>query len=123
MCVYSSRRCGTIRLITPLSSYAFPFHSPFQTIGLPSFQSEMTSVPNMYCLIFSGLTSASQTSDAGAWMVVDALAVKFFSMTDGGSLPVPDHGQIVRRQVGRGVGDPAAAGEVVGVAAAAHPVA
>src|SRR6266446_173605 len=62
--------------MTPLSSYVFPCHSPFQTIGLPSFQSETTFVPNIYCLIVSGFTSASQTLAIGALMPISAFAIK-----------------------------------------------
>src|SRR5436305_11131238 len=63
--------------ITPLSSYALPCHSPFQVIGLPSRQVELTVVPNMYCLIASGLTSARHTAAVGASMAADALATRF----------------------------------------------
>jgi hypothetical protein len=58
----------------PLSSYGFPFHSPFQLIGLPTFQSVDKSVPCMYCLTLSGLVKASQTSALGALIVTVLIA-------------------------------------------------
>jgi hypothetical protein len=74
--VYLSVRGGLSWRITPLSLYAFPCHSPFQTIELPSFQSDRTVVPNIYCLMAAGLTSASQTFSAGASMLMEALAMR-----------------------------------------------
>jgi hypothetical protein len=46
-------------------------------IGLPTCQSLITSVLNRYCLIISGLTNACQTFEAGALIVVVAVAVNF----------------------------------------------
>src|SRR5882762_1118023 len=63
--------------ITPLSSYDLPCHTPFQTIALPAFQSEVTLVPNMYCLTAAGVTSASQTLVLGALIEIAALAMRF----------------------------------------------
>src|SRR4030095_345564 len=59
----------------PLSSYARPCHSPSQMIGLPTTQSDVTVVPNMYSLMAAGVTSACHNSALGALMVVDALAI------------------------------------------------
>src|SRR5437868_6756964 len=52
---------------------------------LPSRQSETTVVPNMYCLIVWGVTSASHTLAAGAPMLTDARATRFFGIM--GSFP------------------------------------
>src|SRR5438309_11202254 len=46
-------------------------------IALPSFQSETTLVPNMYCLTAAGVTSASQTLVLGALIEIVALAMRF----------------------------------------------
>src|SRR5437868_2047443 len=66
--------------ITPLSSYALPCHSPFQTIGLPSCQSETAVVPNIYCLIAAGFIRACQTFVFGALMTTDVFAIRSFFM-------------------------------------------
>src|SRR5882762_10734469 len=63
--------------ITPLSSYDLPCHTPFQTIALPAFQSEVTLVPNMYCLTAAGVTSESQTLVLGALIEIVALAMRY----------------------------------------------
>jgi len=44
-------------------------------MGLPSLKVEVTTVPNMYRLIWAGFTSASQTFATGAAIVVEALAM------------------------------------------------
>jgi len=46
-------------------------------LGRPSSKSELAVVPNMYCLIRSGFTSASHTCAAGAAIVIEALATNF----------------------------------------------
>src|SRR2546422_5245528 len=66
--------------MTPRSSYDLPCHSPFQMIGLPSFHSDITVVPNMYSLMASGVMSAFHTSAMGASTVTEALATNFLSM-------------------------------------------
>ena len=43
---------------------------------LPTFQSDLASVPKRYCLMSSGLVSASQTLAAPALMVICAVAAK-----------------------------------------------
>src|SRR6266403_5219782 len=70
-------RAGLSCRITPLSSYALSCHTPFHMIALPSFQSETTLVPNMYCLTAAGVTSASQTLVLGALIEIAALAMRF----------------------------------------------
>jgi len=55
-----------------LTSKVFPWNSLFQTIGLPSPQSEVTLVTGRYRSIISGFTSASQTRALGALIVTDA---------------------------------------------------
>src|SRR5260221_7316561 len=59
-----------------LSSYGLPCHSPFQVIGLPFLKSLETFVPNMYCLMALGSTSASHTRDLGALRSASALAIR-----------------------------------------------
>src|SRR5882672_130186 len=59
----------------PLSSYANACHSPLQTIGLPTTQSDITVVPNMYSWIAAGVTSACHTAPLDALMFVDTWAV------------------------------------------------
>src|SRR5574341_931276 len=44
-------------------------------MGLPTFQSVVTCVPNRYCLMSSGFVSASHTLDAGELIVIAALAM------------------------------------------------
>ena len=44
-------------------------------MGLPFFQSETTSVPNMYWRIAAGETSAVQTSERGAEILMVAWAM------------------------------------------------
>src|SRR6266849_9598165 len=73
-CVYFRSVFGSTARTVPLSTYERPFHSPFQTIGLPSVQSVDISVPCMYCLTFWGLVSASHTSRLEAWMVTALIA-------------------------------------------------
>ncbi len=60
--------------MVPLSSYGVPCHSPFQEMSPPTTQSADTSVPNMYSLMISGLTSASHTCSAGAEISSDTFA-------------------------------------------------
>ena len=62
-----------------LVGFALPF--PFPDNRLPSCQSETTWVPNMYCWMASGFTSASQTCSLGALMFMEALAISFLSIT------------------------------------------
>src|SRR5256885_15808924 len=45
-------------------------------MGLPTFQSERTSAPNMYCLAASEPVRAFHTSDRGASMVIALVAIK-----------------------------------------------
>src|SRR5574338_516147 len=68
--------------MTPLSSYGFPCHSPFQAMLLPFRQSVTTVVPNMYCLMASGSTSARHTFVAGAFTVTEASASRFLFIRD-----------------------------------------
>src|SRR5829696_9371989 len=49
-------------------------------MGLPTFQSLITSVLNRYCLMISGLTNACHTFDGGALIVLVAFAVNFLFM-------------------------------------------
>src|SRR6185503_708389 len=49
-------------------------------MGLPAFQFELTMVPNMYCRMVCGFTSASQTFATGAAMVTEACAIRFLGM-------------------------------------------
>src|SRR5574341_512977 len=44
-------------------------------MGLPTFQSVVTCAPNRYCLMSSGLVSASHTLDTGELRLVVALAM------------------------------------------------
>src|SRR4051812_1926111 len=62
--------------MTPLSSYFLPCHSPFQVTGLPSFQSDFISVPNMYCLMADGVTSACHTCDGDALTTIEQRAMR-----------------------------------------------
>ena len=45
-----------------------PQSLPDQVIAEPSFQSDRTSAPNMYCLMAAGVTSAVHTLSGGALM-------------------------------------------------------
>src|ERR1700742_676302 len=47
-----------------------PLKVPFQMRGLPGFQSDRASQPNIYFFVCSGLVRASQTFEAGAWMAM-----------------------------------------------------
>ena len=51
-------------------------HSPDHVIGLPFLKSERASVPNMYCLMADGVTSAFHTAALGASITTDALAIR-----------------------------------------------
>ena len=53
---------------------------PFHKRGLPIFQSEITSHPNMYFLVCSGFVRISQTFEAGAFDFVDFSRTSFFAM-------------------------------------------
>src|ERR1700731_2364837 len=61
---------GSTARTVPLSSYALPFHSPFQVIGLPTFQLVSIFVPCRYRLTFAGSVRACQTASTDALMVI-----------------------------------------------------
>jgi hypothetical protein len=56
--VYLEKPSRLDRMISPLSWYYPAFVSPTDVIGLPAFQSVVTSEPNMYFLISAGSVSA-----------------------------------------------------------------
>jgi hypothetical protein len=56
-------------------------------MGLPSFQSEITVVPNMYSLMVEGVTRASHTFCAGAAMVMEERAIRSVAFPGIGVLP------------------------------------
>src|SRR5574338_1056171 len=59
----------TIARRVPLT-YTFPSAAPFQITGLPTFQSETISHPNMYCFVSSGLINTSQTFEEDEFILI-----------------------------------------------------
>jgi hypothetical protein len=66
-----------------------PFHSPSQTMALPSFQSDITVVPNMCCMSASGDTSVLLAFMPGASMVMADVARKSWASGMAPKLPWP----------------------------------
>jgi len=64
----------------PFVFVRLPLPFSLNTILLPFFQSEITVLPNMYCLRALGSTRASHTAEAGASMTVEALATSLLGM-------------------------------------------
>src|SRR5574337_912918 len=62
-------------------------------MGLPTFQSVVTCVPNRYCLMSSGLISASHTLDTGELRKIVALAMKPLFVIASGLQRVQDRTQ------------------------------
>src|SRR5579871_1443682 len=71
MTVYTRECPGSMLTTFPFTAtISTSLKVPFQMRGLPGFQSEIASHPNMYCFVHSGFVNASQTFVAGALMVI-----------------------------------------------------
>src|SRR6266542_5810215 len=51
-------------------------------MGLPTFQSVITSAPKRYCFMISGVVNAAHTLDAGALILAVALAMNLLFISN-----------------------------------------